>query len=95
MIHEIRRCAGEVHRAATETADHLSITDVLNNIENIIRSHESNSSQTHRLIMVGGVGYPVPNKVADEFRAIRAQVKQLQDHCAELTRDLNMQKARP
>lgn len=40
--------------------------------------HGGHDSQTHRLVVVNGVGHVVPNKVADEMASLRARLGSLQ-----------------
>lgn len=93
MIPEIRKCCVEVVDFVRDS-EYKRIEEAASGVERIIRSHETNgSSVDSRLVVVTGIGFVVPNKVADHIRDLRQQIKQLQDHCSELTRDVNVARA--
>lgn len=94
MIDQLNVCADKIIKTVrafdTGNATAFEHSNLRTEVGEIILSHQTSDSRSSRLVMVGGIGYVVPNKVADHLREVHAQVKQLQDHCSELTRDVNM-----
>lgn len=94
MISNLSRCSEEIIKTV-RNFDNIDteFKKLKTEVGEIILAHSCNDSRSARLVAVKGIGYVVPNHVADELKELRDQVKQLQTHVAELTRDNNIARA--